>query len=124
MRRSDNHLTPEAHASDHTYDVLDDLMARIGVDGLTAALVHPGLLAEVDQHAAAIREAVRRSGRQVTADTVVSYATSVTAAVRRCGVTLPEPGDAAPQHLDWLRADWFLLRLTAVCAIAESNGWL
>jgi response regulator of citrate/malate metabolism len=41
---------------------LDDLMARVGVDGLAAALADAGLLAQVDQHAAAVREALRAAG--------------------------------------------------------------
>ena len=45
--------------------VLDEMMARVGVDGLVAALADPGVLAVVDQHAAAVRDALpdARAGR-------------------------------------------------------------
>ncbi|HYN97031.1 MAG TPA: DUF6401 family natural product biosynthesis protein [Pilimelia sp.] len=104
--------------------VLDDLMARVGVDGLTVAFAHPGLMAAVDQHAAAIREALRAAGRRVDAEAVAGYATSVTAAAHRMGRFMPEPGEADLPGLDWLRAEWHLLRLLAACAIAEDAGWL
>ena len=109
-------------SANRAFAVLDDLMARVGVDGLTAALANPGLLAVVDQHAAAVRESVRRSGRVLDADSLAGYATSVTAAVHRSGRELPEPGEA--ERVDWTRADWHLIRLAAVCAIAEEYGWL
>ncbi|GGJ80302.1 hypothetical protein GCM10010123_07820 [Pilimelia anulata] len=105
-------------------DALDDLMARVGVDGLTHALADPAGLARLDQHAADVREAVHDAGRRLGPEALASYAASVTAAAQRMGLFLPEPGEAAPAHLDWARAPWHLLRLTAVCAIAEEAGWL
>ena len=101
---------------------LDELMARVGVDGLVAALTVPGLSAAVDQHAAAIREAVRRGGRPLTARTLAAYAASVAASARRMGRELPEPGEVG--DIDWSGADWHLVRLVAVCAMAEERGWL
>ncbi|GAA2516900.1 DUF6401 family natural product biosynthesis protein [Pilimelia columellifera] len=105
-------------------DVLDELMARLGVDGLTYALGNAGFLAELDQQAAAIREAVRRSGRQLTIPSLVSYARSVLFAAQRMGRPLPEPGEAVTPLLDWSAAPWHLVRLLAVCAIAEEADWL
>jgi hypothetical protein len=102
--------------------LLDDLMARVGVDGLTAAFAVPGVLSAVDQHAAGIREAVRHTGGQLTPRVLASYATAVVASARRMGRDLPEPGEVA--HLDWSHADWHLIRLVAVCALAEERGWL
>jgi hypothetical protein len=99
--------------------VLDELMARVGVDGLVAALRAPGLLAAIDQHAAAVRNTVRAAGRPVDAVSLAEYARSVLAVAHRCGRTLPDP-DA----VDWPRADWLLLRLVAVCALADAQGCL
>jgi hypothetical protein len=104
------------------FAVLDDLMARIGVDGLTAALAVPGLLAVVDQHGAAIREAVRQSGRQLDADALAGYSTSIAAAAYRMGRDLPDAGGA--ENVDWSRAEWHLIRLVAVCALADESGWV
>jgi len=99
---------------------LDDLMAWVGVDGLVAALRSPGLLAAVDQHAAAVREALIARGGGVDAAGLAGYARSVTAAAHRMGRTLPVQGD----DVDWSRAGWHLLRLVAVCAVADDAGCL
>lgn len=104
--------------------ILDDLMARLGVDGLTYALGHTGFLAEIDQHAADIREAIRRADLRFDADSLVSYARSILATVERMGLRMPEPGEAVAPALEWTRAPWHLLRLLAVCAIAEEADWL
>jgi hypothetical protein len=105
------------------HPVLDDAMARVGVDGLAAALAHPALLAVVDQHATAVRESLRCAGRPVDADSVAGYARSVMAAAERMGRRLPEAGEAdfGP---GWLHAEWHLLRLLGACALAETSGWL
>jgi hypothetical protein len=108
--------------AERAFAVLDGLMARVGVDGLTAAIANPGVCAAVDQHGAAVREAVRRSGRQLDAESLASYATSIAAAVHRMGHELPEPGEAV--EYEWATAEWHLVRLVAVCALAEENGWL
>jgi hypothetical protein len=92
---------------------LDDLMAWVGVDGLVAALRVPGLLAEVDQHAAAVRDAVAASGQEVDALTLNRYARSVVAAAARMGRSL-----ATPEETGWASAGWHLIRLVAVCAVA------
>lgn len=126
---SDHHLTtargtPCVRSLGQARDAFEDLMARVGVDGLTVALAQPCVLAHVDQHAADIRRAVSRAGRRWSPDALVSYAASVTAAARRMGLWLPEPGEACGSRLDWLRAPWHLLRLLAVCALAEEAAWL
>jgi Family of unknown function (DUF6401) len=93
--------------------VLDDLMAKVGVDGLAAALANPGLMAEVDQHAAAVRESLAASGLVMGAVPLAGYASSVAAAAVRMGHELADPATA-----DWTKASWFQLRLMAVCALA------
>jgi hypothetical protein len=99
--------------------VLDQLMANVGVDGLVAAMRSPGLMAAVDQHAAAIREVLRAAGRPVDIFSLAGYARSVLAMLSRGGHSLPEP-DA----IDWSRADNQLLRLVAICQLAEANELL
>jgi hypothetical protein len=95
---------------------LDDLMAWVGVDGMVAALRVPGLLAEIDQHAAAVRDAIAASGQEVDALTLNRYARSVVAAAARMGHPLPSPEGIAETL--WDCAGWHLLRLVAVCAVA------
>lgn len=104
--------------------LLDEMMARVGVDGLAAALADAGLLAQVDQHAAAVRDALEKAGRAVDAEGLAAYAKSIVAAAQRMGRPVPEPGRAYLSGPAWLAAEWHLMRLVAVCMIAESAGLL
>lgn len=99
-------------------DALDQLMAQVGVDGLVEALTHPGLMARVDQHAAAVRDAVAATGG-TDAVSLARYARSIVAAAERVGRPLGDPAD-----VDWPNADWHVLRLVAVCALADELGLL
>jgi Family of unknown function (DUF6401) len=96
---------------------LDHLMAWVGVDGLVAAMRSPGLLARVDQHSAAVRDALGEAG--LDAPTLAEYARVVHAAALRRGESMPDPA-----RLDWLRAPAYLIRLVAVCSLAEAAGAL
>ncbi|GID92642.1 DUF6401 family natural product biosynthesis protein [Amorphoplanes digitatis] len=104
--------------------LLDEMMARVGVDGLAAALGDAGLLAQVDQHAAAVRNALGQAGREVDAEGLAAYAKSISAAAARMGRPVPQPGQAYLSGSAWLSAEWHLMRLVAVCMIAESAGLL
>jgi Family of unknown function (DUF6401) len=104
--------------------LLDEMMARVGVDGLVAAHADAGLLALVDQHAAAVRDSLEAAGREVGAEGLAAYAKSIMAAAHRMGRPVPEPGRAYESGTAWLAAEWHLLRLVAVCLIAESAGLL
>jgi len=104
--------------------LLDEMMARVGVDGLAAALADPGLLALVDQHTAAVRDALAEAGRNGDAEGLAAYATSIAAAARRARRVVPAPGEAPTRPADWMAADWHLLRLLAVCTIAEAADLL
>ena len=104
--------------------LLDEMMARVGVDGLAAALGDAGLLAQVDQHAAAVRDALAGAGREVDAEGLAAYAKSIAAAADRMGRPVPQPGHAYLSGSAWLAAEWHLMRLVAVCMIAESAGLL
>ena len=113
-----------APAADPARALLDEMMARVGVDGLAAALGDAGLLAQIDQHAAAVRDALRDAGRAVDAEGLAAYAKSILAAAVRMGRPVPEPGHAYVSGTAWLAAEWHLMRLVAVCMIAESSGLL
>ena len=104
--------------------LLDEMMARVGVDGLAAALADPGLLAQVDQHAAAVRDALAGAGRELDAAGLAAYAKSILAAAARMGRVVPAPGEAHVTGAAWHAAEWHLMRLVAVCAIAEESGLL
>jgi hypothetical protein len=109
---------------DPAHALLDEMMARVGVDGLAAALGDAGLLAQIDQHAAAVREALHQAGREIDAAGLAAYARSVAAAAKRRGRPLPQPGHAYISGTAWLAAEWHLMRLVAVCMIAEGDGLL
>jgi hypothetical protein len=113
-----------AAAVDSARALLDEMMARVGVDGLVAAHTDAGLLAQVDQHAAAVRDALAHAGRAVDAGGLASYAKSIVAAAHRMGRPVPEPGHAYRSGIAWMAAEWHLLRLVAVCMIAEAAGLL
>ncbi len=113
-----------APAADPARALLDEMMARVGVDGLAAALGDAGLLAQVDQHAAAVRDALHHAGREADAEGLAAYARSIVAAAHRMGRPVPEPGHAYVSGTAWLAAEWHLMRLVAVCMIAESTGLL
>ena len=113
-----------APSQDAARALLDEMMARVGVDGLAAALGDAGLLAQVDQHAAAVRDALHHAGREVDAQGLASYAKSIAAAADRMGRPVPQPGHAYVSGSAWLAAEWHLMRLVAVCMIAESAGLL
>lgn len=127
---------PSVYAMTSTYDAtanpatatdartaLDNLMAWVGVDGLVAAYATPGVLAELDQHTVAVRQAIAAAGREVDAVTLNRYARSIVAAAERTGRPLPEPS-LAGTDTQWARAGWHLLRLVAVCALADEVGCL
>jgi hypothetical protein len=49
---------------------------------------------------------------------------SIVAAAARMGRPVPEPGHAYVSGNAWLGAEWHLMRLVAVCMIAESSDLL
>jgi hypothetical protein len=116
--------TPIAVPSDPATAVLDEMMARVGVDGLVAALADPALLAAMDQHTAAVRDALASADSEADADGLARYARSIVFGVRRAGGVLPAPGEAPLTAAAWHEADWHLMRLLAVCAIAMESAIL
>jgi hypothetical protein len=88
---------------------------RVGGTGFPALRADPGLLALVDQHAAAVRDAVARPDGTITAMNLASYADGVCDAAGLRGWHLARELDAA----DWRIPGWPLLRLLAVCELAR-----
>ncbi|NJC70110.1 hypothetical protein HC031_10365 [Planosporangium thailandense] len=93
------------------------MLNQVGAEGLDAAQRIPGVMAAVDQHAAAVRESLAAEDLALAAVPLAGYGSSVVAAATRMGWQPPEPS-----RTDWSRAHWFQLRLTAVCALAVTHG--
>jgi hypothetical protein len=109
---------------DPATELLDEMMARVGVDGLAAAFADPGLLALLDQHAAGVRDALEGASLELSAKNLASYVKSVVFSARRMGRNVPAAGEAPIRCADWMAADWHLLRLVAVCMVADDWGLL
>ncbi len=89
--------------------------SRLGVAGMAAMNSLPGLLAEVDQHAAHVRDAVAdRSGR-VRRVMLAAYADGVADGAFAKGWSPDEVLGG-----DWSLASWPSVRLLAVCVLAET----
>ena len=99
-----------------THPHIATLMARLGEAGLAAAAALPGLLAELDQHAAAVVSALCGDGRPLAPLTLAGYAEGVHDAATLRGWRAPDAS-----RLDWTRADWAVLRLVAVCGLARRH---
>lgn len=113
MRVPDNRVvTRSAAVSVRT--TLTTLAAAVGAAGLAAAAADPGLLAVVDQHAAAVRDSLHGDRRPLTVAALAGYAEGVRAAAVEHGWRPP----VGP--VDWSQPDWPLIRLLAVCALARS----
>jgi hypothetical protein len=106
--------------ADTTLEWCDQLLAtlgaRVGEAGLAAARPDPGLSAEVLRHEAEIRAWLGGQGLAVSRQSVAGYAAVLLAAAQRCGRILPSD----PQGYDWSTAEWYLIRLLAICAMATT----
>jgi hypothetical protein len=94
---------------------LAQLRARIAAGGVSAMRADPGLLAEVDQHTAAVRDALTEASGRVSAVGLAAYADGVMDAAASDGWHLPSDLDG----LEWVMPSWPLVRLLAVCVVAE-----
>lgn len=101
-------------AVDSARSTLAALTVTVGTVGLTAAAARPGLLALVDQHAAAVRDSLDGDRQPLTAATLAGYAEGVRAAALEHG-WMPPGGP-----VNWSQPEWLLTRLLAVCALARS----
>ncbi|PXY19065.1 DUF6401 family natural product biosynthesis protein [Prauserella muralis] len=85
------------------------LADRLGSAGLSLSALAPGLLATVDQHAAAVRDILALSGSHVGPVELAGYARGVQDGSGTSAGWRPEPGD------------WVTLRLAAVCLLAAAG---
>jgi hypothetical protein len=92
---------------------IENLLTSFGRAGLATAALRPGLLAVIDQHAAAIRDTLFGDFRPITRDLLAGYAEGIQEGAAQRGWSVP----TAP--VDWRSADWVLVRLLAVCAMSE-----
>lgn len=79
---------------------------------------HPALLADVDQHAAAVRDALTEASGRVSAVGLAAYADGVADTAASNGWYLP----ADPDGVEWSAPSWPLVRLLAVCVVAEAEA--
>ncbi|MDP9818128.1 DUF6401 family natural product biosynthesis protein [Spirilliplanes yamanashiensis] len=89
--------------------------ARLGATGMAALKAVPGLLAEVDQHAAHVRDALADGAGRVRRVLLAAYADGVADRAAAAGWSADEVVAG-----DWRRASWPSVRLLAVCVLAES----
>ncbi|MEU8420612.1 DUF6401 family natural product biosynthesis protein [Micromonospora sp. NPDC048835] len=101
-------------AVDSARSTLAALTVSVGTAGLTAAAARPGLLALVDQHAAAVRDSLDGDHTPLTSATLAGYAEGVRAAALEHGWAPP----SGP--VDWSQPEWLLTRLLAICALARA----
>ncbi len=99
-----------------THPHIASLMARLGEAGLAAASAVPGLVSELDQHAAAVVDALCRDGSPLAPLTLAGYAEGVHDAATQRGWRAPDA-----RGLDWTRADWAVLRLVAIFGLARRH---
>ncbi|MFF5225057.1 DUF6401 family natural product biosynthesis protein [Dactylosporangium sp. NPDC000521] len=90
-------------------ELLERLAARFGDAGLEAAAELPGLLAAVDQHAAAVRARVAAGPAMLLE--LASYADGLTDRAAELGWQAPDRAAA------WHTAEPLTVRLLAVCAV-------
>ncbi|TCB95977.1 hypothetical protein E0H26_17620 [Micromonospora zingiberis] len=105
---------PAHTAVDSARTTLVALANAVGLDGLAAATHLPGLLAVVDQHAAAVRDSLHGDQRPLTAAALAGYVEGVCAAANEHGWQPPT------DPVDWSEADWVLVRLLGVCALTAT----
>jgi Family of unknown function (DUF6401) len=82
--------------------------------GLAAARRQPGLMALLDQHAAAVRDSLRGDA-PLSVVALTHYAQGVCDAAREGGWQLPNG------PVNWTTTDWLQVRLLAVFALAQGS---
>ncbi|MQA95627.1 MAG: hypothetical protein GEV11_13595 [Streptosporangiales bacterium] len=89
------------------------LMREVGHFGLSEMRRLPGLIAEIDQHAAAVRSAIEGDGARLTPRTLTQYALGFLDGVRERGWVSDGRG-----------YDWETTRLLAICWLAREAGFV
>jgi len=96
---------------------LSGLMIWLGEVGLAAAAQSAGLTAALDQHAAAVRDALGDPASGLSAVALAGYASGVRDALVEVDWYLPPVSE-----VDWSSASWPTVRLVAVCHLAREHG--
>lgn len=105
--------------------------------GLTAAAATPGVLAAIDQHGAAVRDAllvdvaldpvsamealVLGAAGMVIAPPIAHLAAYLRGVVDEADMKGWRPPEPDHDHAWWAGADWVALRITAICALARTQ---
>jgi len=93
------------------------LWEQVGAAGVAAAACLPGLSATLDQHAAAVRDALSAGAGLIGVAALGGYARGLLETAGQQGWRLPE-------RVDWAGADWLVVRLVAVADMARRFGHL
>jgi hypothetical protein len=96
--------------------LLGTLMTHLGETGLGVAGRSAGLLADLDQHAASVRNALGDPQDGPNAVSLAGYATGVRDALIDAEWELPD-------EVDWSDPQWPTVRLLAVCSLARAHGY-
>ncbi len=96
---------------------LEQWRTRLGEAGKAAMQSLPGLLAEVDQHIAHVREQVADRLGRLHPVTLAAYADGVADAASAKGWSAQETATAG-----WAGASWPSVRLLAVCVLADATA--
>ena len=96
---------------------LEQWSARLGSAGRAAMAELPGLVAEVDQHAAEVRAAVVDAFGRLCPINLAAYADGLADVAAARGWSADEVHERG-----WQRASWPSLRLLAICQLHESGA--
>ena len=94
--------------------LLTTLWERVGALGTAAA--DAALRSAISRHEAEVRAWLGGQGLALSRQTIAGYAAVLLAAAQRCNRLLP----ADPQRYDWSNAEWYEIRLLALCTMARS----
>ncbi|MDS1269751.1 DUF6401 family natural product biosynthesis protein [Lipingzhangella sp. LS1_29] len=92
---------------------LTQLSRDLDAFGMLSTSVHPGLLAQIDQHTAAIRDSISQDGVPVTRTSLAHYLRGFLDGARERG--WDSTGDSY---------DWETLRLMSICSLARDLGFV
>ena len=95
-------------------ELISSLQERIGDAGLRAAERDGALGASVALHTDQIRAWLTGQCLAVSRQSIAGYAAVLLTAAQICGRRLP----TEPHRHDWSAAEWYLIRLIALCAMA------
>ncbi len=106
----------ETVAAEWCEQLLATLSTRVGGGGRAAARLDAGLRANVGRHETEVRAWFHSQALTVSRQSIAGYAAVLLAAAQRCGRVLPPD----PEGHDWARAEWYLVRLLALCTMAAA----